>query len=202
MAEASDIALWTAQLSDPDPAKRAAAARAIRTTAFKRCFSECNHWIRDPEFLKLTSTAAVGTDDTQRVSFVVGIAVQPETFERICAANGSPQLANVPPDQDALEFELHFGAGGDVDILSTLDPGGSGAIARYLEKFGEGIQQLELNVTDVDAAAQLLRSRFGLTPIYPSTRPGADGTRINFFLAPAAGGAKCLIELVEPAGRR
>jgi len=31
----------------------------------------------------------------------VGIAVQPELFRQIRAANGSPRLAEVPPDQDA-----------------------------------------------------------------------------------------------------
>jgi hypothetical protein len=192
MAETADIAQWIAHLADRDRAKRTAAAEAIRTAAFDRCFSESNDWIRDERFLKV---ALHGAARRQPISFVVGIAVQPETFRRIHAANGSPRLANVPPEQDAMEFELRFGTG-DVDILTTR-PGGSGAIARYLERFGEGIQQVEVNVSNLDGATELLRTRFGLTPIYPASRPGADGTRINFFLAPAAGGAKCLIELVQ-----
>jgi methylmalonyl-CoA/ethylmalonyl-CoA epimerase len=145
---------------------------------------------------------ATGDPRWKRPPLVLGIAVQPETFEKIRAANGSPRLSDVPPDQDAKEFELHFGEKGDLDILTTREPGGSGAIARYLEKFGEGIQQIELNVTDVDRATEVLRARFGLTPIYPATRPGADGTRVNFFLVSAASGKKWLIELVEPAAER
>ena len=38
---------------------------------------------------------------------------------------------------------------------------------------------------------------FRLTPLYPKTRAGANGTRINFFLVPAPSGKKVLIELVE-----
>jgi len=204
MAESSEISLWIERLADPDAANRGAAAAALRAAAFERCFSGSNHWIRDREFLTFAKNPAADNareKDWQRVSFVAGIAVQPATFERIRAANGSPRLADVPPDQDALEFELHFSAGDNLDILTTCDPAGSGAIARYLQKFGQGIQQVEVNVTDVDRATQILRTKFGLTPIYAATRPGADGTRVNFFLAPAACGTKCLIELVEPAER-
>ena len=42
-----------------------------------------------------------------------------------------------------------------------------------------------------------MRTRFGIEPIYPETRAGADGTRINFFLAHADESRKILIELVE-----
>jgi len=194
MAEASDIALWITQLADADPAKRAAAARAAHRAAFTECFSESNDWIHDPEFLELTRPF-------EPLFFVVGIAVRPETFERIRLANAFPRLAEVPKNQDAIEFELHFGGEGDLDILTTCDLKGSGAIARYLEKFGEGIQQVEVNVSDVDRATALLSARFGIRPIYPTTQAGADHTRVNFFLLPAARGRKCLIELVEPASK-
>jgi hypothetical protein len=129
----------------------------------------------------------------------VGIAVHPETFQKIRAANNSPRLADVPADQDAQEFELHLEDSIELDILTTHAPGGSGAIARFLEKFGEGMQQVEIYVRDVDRATTILHSRFGLAPIYPATRAGADGTRVNFFLAAAPDGKKVLIELVEAA---
>jgi hypothetical protein len=129
----------------------------------------------------------------------VGIAVYPETFDRIHGANGFPRLADVPPDQDAKEFELHLAHALQLDILTTREPAGTGAIARYLEKFGEGIQQVELLARKVDAATEILRSRLGVQPIYPATRAGADGTRVNFFLASLPEKGKILIELVEPA---
>jgi len=54
----------------------------------------------------------------------VGLAVQRDTFGRIRVANETPRLAQVPPDQDAEEFELHFGKEVSLDILTTREPGG------------------------------------------------------------------------------
>jgi hypothetical protein len=126
--------------------------------------------------------------------------VQPGTFEKVREANGEPELARVPPDQDAMEFELEFSGHVRIDVLTTHTPGGTGAIARYLGRFGEGIQQVEFDVHDVDAASSILRRSFGLEPIYPATRAGANGTRVNFFLVAGSDGRKILIELVEKAG--
>ena len=53
---------------------------------------------------------------------------------------------------------------------------------------------MEIDVTDVDRATEILRTRFKLEPIYPATRPGANGTRVNFFLVTAS-------ERQESAGR-
>ncbi len=195
---AGDIALWITQLADPDPKRRLAAAHALREAASTECFGRSNHWIRDPEFCELLApSAATTTDDLRPLRFVAGIAVRPDRFEQIRRANGWPRLADVPDDQDVIEFELRFGQEGDLDILTTRDSKGSGVIARYLVKFGEGIQQVEVNVTDVDRATELLASRFGLRPIYSGARAGADQTRVNFFLVPSETGKKCLIELVE-----
>lgn len=130
----------------------------------------------------------------------VGIAVQPERFETIRTAFGHAHLADVPPDQDAKEFEVILRAV-RLDVLTTREPGGAGAIAKFLEKFGEGIQQVEYPTADVDRATETLRARFGLVPIYPATRPGADGTRVNFFLARTPDGKKVLVELVEAPAR-
>jgi hypothetical protein len=95
-----------------------------------------------------------------------------------------------------MEFEIHFPNSISLDILTTKDPAGSGAIARYLSKFGEGIQQVEFRCRDVDAATQILRTDFATTPIYPVSRSGANNTRINFFLI-ATENEKLLIELYE-----
>ena len=131
----------------------------------------------------------------------VGLAVGPSRFARIREASGSPRLAEVPPDQDAQEFELHLPGGLSIDVLTSKDPTGGGAIARYLQKFGEGIQQVEFRCKDVDRATQILQEKFALVPVYPETRPGADGTRVNFFLLTAPGTSKVLIELYEPSPR-
>lgn len=127
----------------------------------------------------------------------VGLAVQRETFVRIRIANGTPRLAEVPSDQDAEEFLLPCRPEIPLDILTTREPGGSGAIAKYLAKFGEGVQQVELLCSSVDQATQILKERFKIAAIYPATRPGADGTRVNFFLVSSPDGGKVLIELYE-----
>jgi tellurite resistance protein TerC len=150
-------------------------------------------WSEDEELARLLNALA------PRVT--VGIAVTAETFAAIRKANGSPRLADVPPDQDAMEFELHFGGDVRLDILTTKAPGAGGAIAKFLDKSGEGIQQVEIETSDVDRATEILRARFGVSPIYPATRPGANGTRVNFFLVAAAEGKKLLVELVESRGR-
>jgi hypothetical protein len=131
----------------------------------------------------------------------VGLAVTPQRFEKIREACGWPRLVEVPPDQDAQEFELHLPGGLSMDVLTSKDPAGSGAIAKYLGKFGEGIQQVEFRCKNVDRATQILEQKFEIKPVYPETRSGADGTRINFFLLSAPGTNKVLVELYELAPR-
>ncbi|HUE42819.1 MAG TPA: hypothetical protein VMP12_04605 [Candidatus Sulfotelmatobacter sp.] len=181
-----------AMLSSPDPGERAAAARDIYRAGRELADAASREWQSDPEFAALLEGFADNGPHT-----TVGVAVNPITFEATHAANGSPHLADVPPDQDAREFELYFGADAALDILTTRDAKGQGAIARYLSKFGEGIQQVEYRCKNVDGATALLQKKFGVAAVYPKTRPGANGTRINFFLARTAGNEKVLIELYE-----
>ncbi len=204
MAEGRDLAEWINSLADSDPAKRRAATMQLHSAGAALFLSATCEWLKDAEFRELArpfSADAAGEPNSANIPFSIGIAVEPGNFEKIRAANGSPRLAKVPPDQDAIEFEFRAGESGEFDILTTRDPGGPGAIARYLKKFGEGIQQIEVNVTSVNRATEILRTRFGLTPVYPETHAGANGTRVNFFLVPAAEGKRVLIELVEPAAK-
>ncbi len=46
-------------------------------------------------------------------------------------------------------------------------------------------------------ATDILKEKFGVAAIYPETRPGSDGTRVNFFLVPLPDKGKVLIELYE-----
>jgi tellurite resistance protein TerC len=176
-------------LASSNPADRRAAAEAIYRVGRARADLIVSGWGGDSEL----SALLLGP----RPIVTVGLAVGRETFALVHSANGSPRRAEVPPDQDAEEFELHFPRGVLLDILTTREPDGSGAIARYLAKFGEGVQQVEFRCTNVDRATQILNDKFGVAPIYPATRPGADGTRVNFFLVPSPGAGKVLIELYE-----
>lgn len=180
-------------LSSPDSSVRNAAAAEIYRSGRSRVDRAASSWFRNPELSALLGPEPVVT---------VGLAVQPTAFARIREANGAPTLAQVPPDQDAEEFELHFPENISVDILTTREPSGPGAIARYLSKFGEGVQQVEFCCADVDRATAILKEEFSIAPIYPQTRPGADGTRVNFFLVPTPDASKVLIELYTiPEGR-
>lgn len=178
-------------LTSGDDLVRAAAAGEIYRAGRAPADRVASEWLGDSEFsVLLQSSNPVVT---------VGLAVERETFVKIRVANGTPRLAEVPSDQDAEEFELHFPEGVSLDVLTTRAPGGPGAIASYLAKFGEGVQQVEFRCTNVDRATEILKEKFRVTAIYPATRPGSDGTRVNFFLVPAPDSRKVLIELYELA---
>jgi tellurite resistance protein TerC len=192
------------RLADSDPAQRAQVAQNIYSHGGMRTLNWLSEWSKDQDFKGLIAIDQFARRDgevTPWPRLTVGLAVIPETFEKIRVANGTPPLADAPADQDVIEFELDFAIGGvkyvHLDVLTTKTPGGNGAIARFLEKFGEGIQQIEIDVTDVDRATEILGTRFKVEPIYPATRPGANGTRVNFFLVTAHNNQKVLVELVE-----
>src|SRR5438045_5135811 len=177
---------WVAALWSPESRERESGATQIYEIGRSLVEQAALRWLEKAEF-----AALVGKD----LNVTVGLAVRPENFTRIRDANGWPRLAEVPPDQDASEFELHFGARVALDVLTPRNPQGSGPIAKFLSKFGEDIQQVELRCNNVDRAAAILREKFNLTSVYPEARPGADGTRVNFFLVNAADGSKILVEL-------
>jgi hypothetical protein len=179
---------WIEGLASRDADERAKAAAEIYRAGSQRAGSAVKTWWQNEELARLCGTNPAAT---------VGLAVQPLTFAKIREANDFPRLAQVPPEQDASEFELHFPGGVALDMLTTRDLGGTGAIARFLAKQGEGVQQVEFICEDVDRAAAILQSDFGVEPVYSSKRPGADGTRVNFFLVSPPDGQKVLIELYE-----
>lgn len=182
-----------ALLASDDARIREGAAKEIYSYGLAMAGRASGSWRKDTELMSLLGAPSP--------VMTVGVAVTPERFQEIHEANGSPRLSDVPPDQDAREFELHFAGGVALDILTTKDPNGAGAIARYLARFKGGIQQVEFRCQDVDRATEILRQRFGIVPVYPETRPGADGTRVNFFLLADPQGFKVLVELYESSER-
>lgn len=78
-----------------------------------------------------------------------------------------------------------------IELLEPIDS--EGAIAKYLEKRGEGIHHLALEVSDIQGMLKTLKEK-GVPLIDTEPRIGAGGARIA-FLHPKA--AKILIELVE-----
>jgi hypothetical protein len=190
--EGGEFAAFIRELSNADSSKRRNAAAAIFQRGCEMARAATSKW-----FLDLELTSCFLMTESGAPEATMGLAVKRARFNLIRTANGAPRLAEVPDDQDAEEFELDFSGGIRLDILTTRRPGSGGAIDRFLQRFGEGIQQIELQASDVDRATGILRARFGLAPIYPQTRAGGDGTRVNFFLVPAEQEKKVLIELVE-----
>ena len=178
-------------MSSSDPEVRVTAATEIHRLGRGLADHAVYPWWSDAELAKLLGAP--------NPFVTVGLAVHPARFDKIREAAGSPRLAEVPPDQDAREFEIHLPGGLSLDILTSQNPEGGGAIAKFLQKFGEGIQQVEYRCEDVDRATQILREKLSLNPVYPETRPGADGTRVNFYLVSAPAANKVLVELYEPA---
>jgi hypothetical protein len=181
-------------LAAEDPGRREKAAAEIFRRGCAAAEPVLKTWFADLEFRALVHNGPG--------LLTVGIAVSPERFAELHRRFGAPRLSEVPPDLDAREFELNFAHGVRLDILTTRDTQGAGAIAHFLARSGEGIQQVECEVHDVSRASQLLRERFSLEPIYPEPRLGAEGTRVNFVLAAAAEGRKVLIELVEVPSKK
>lgn len=181
------------KLSAEDESTRTAGALQIYRLGRQLADRAVSEWWKNAELSELLFAP--------KPIVTVGVAVRRETFRRIRTANGEPALANVPADQDAEEFELHFADDVELDVLTSKEPGGPGAIARFLEKFGEGVQQVEFRCSNVERAVAISRERFGVDFIYPQVRAGANGSRVNFALVgvpgAAGGNAKVLIELYE-----
>ncbi len=78
-----------------------------------------------------------------------------------------------------------------IELLESTDP--EGAIAKHIEKRGEGMHHLALRTDDIEGMLRDLKEK-GIQLIDEEPRTGAEGSRIA-FLHPR--GTKILLELVE-----
>ena len=102
----------------------------------------------------------------------------------------------VNEEQGVREAMLAVGESGScIQLLAPLNE--DSAIAKFLARNGEGIQQLAYRVADIDAVSQTLRGR-GVRLLYDVPKRGTAGSRVNFVHPKDAGGV--LVELVEPPG--
>ena len=180
---------YISKLAGADANERETAAYELFRLGCALAEPVLRNWFADRDF---RAQAAGGS-----ALLTVGLAVAPARFATIRARFGQPPLAEVPPEEDVLEFELAFAHGVRLDVLTPRTPDKEGAIAKFLARFGEGIQQVECDVRDVARAVEIVRRRFQLEPIYPEIRAGANQTQVNFFLVPVAENRKLLIELVQ-----
>lgn len=100
----------------------------------------------------------------------------------------------VNEDQGVREAMLAVGNSGScIQLLAPLSE--SSTIARFLERNGQGIQQLAYRVADIDVVCATLRER-GVRLLYDVPKSGTAGSRVNFVHPKDAGGV--LVELVQP----
>jgi hypothetical protein len=90
-------------MSAPDAEARVAAANEIHRIGRALADHAVFPWWSDQELSALL--------DGGNPFVTIGLAVSPERFQKIREASGLPRLADVPPDQDAQEFELHLPGG-------------------------------------------------------------------------------------------
>ena len=101
----------------------------------------------------------------------------------------------VNEEQGVREAMLAVGDSGTcIQLLAPLSD--DSPIAKFLDRHGEGIQQVAYGVDDIDATSEELRAR-GMRLLYDEAKRGTAGTRINFIHPKDAGGV--LVELVESA---
>jgi methylmalonyl-CoA epimerase len=80
-----------------------------------------------------------------------------------------------------------------IELLESTHP--EGAVAKHIEKRGEGLHHLALEVSDIHGALEILKKK-GIQLIDEKPRKGVEGTSIA-FLHPK--GTRILLEIVEPA---
>lgn len=98
-------------------------------------------------------------------------------------------------EQGVREAMMRVGESGScIQLLAPLSP--ESTIAKFLDRNGQGIQQLAYRVDDIDAVCATLRER-GLRLLYDTPKRGTSNSRVNFIHPKDARGI--LVELVEPA---
>jgi methylmalonyl-CoA/ethylmalonyl-CoA epimerase len=101
----------------------------------------------------------------------------------------------VNEEQGVREAMLAVGSSGScIQLLAPLRP--DSPIGRFLERSGEGIQQVAYAVDDVAAVSRTLRDR-GVRLLYDEPKRGTAGSLVNFVHPKDAMGV--LVELVQPA---
>ena len=88
------------------------------------------------------------------------------------------ELAHVEEVPEQQVRTAIFGEGmGRVELIcpTTRDSG----VAKFLEKRGEGLHHICIEVADIEAAMQALRDR-GAPLIDPTPKPGAGGAKVAF----------------------
>lgn len=124
----------------------------------------------------------------------IGIAVNnlkesAALFERLLGLKAHIEEA---PCQRVTEAIFRLGQGVEIDLLEPMGP--DSAVAKFLEKRGEGLHHIALEVDDIDADLEAMEGK-GVQLIDKQGREGVAG-KIGFLHPKSVNGV--LVELVQP----
>ena len=110
-------------------------------------------------------------------------------FEKLLGVKAHVQAV---ASQHVTEARFRIGNGAELNLVAADGP--ESAIAAFIEKRGEGLHHLALEVDDVDASLNAMEKQ-GIRLIDKAGREGAAG-RIGFLHPKSVNGV--LVELVQP----
>lgn len=127
----------------------------------------------------------------------IGIAVRnlDEALRLYHEALGLPLHGRESVESDGVNVAFLPAGDTELELLDATDP--ESPVARFIEKRGEGIHHIALEVDDVAETLKILRDR-GYRLIDEEPRIGAGGVRVAFVHPRSTGGV--LIELCEKGG--
>ena len=109
----------------------------------------------------------------------------------------SKLLGSGPYKQESVPSEkvvTSFFRVGDVKLELLESTSETGAIARFIEKRGEGLHHMAFEVSDIALETKRLQEQ-GFEILYEHPQPGADNKLVNFIHPKSAGGV--LIEVCQ-----
>ena len=124
----------------------------------------------------------------------IGIAVRSidRALEFYRDALGAEPVRRERVEPEQVEAAVLPAGGGRIELLEPTSP--DSVIARFLERRGEGMHHLALQVEDIEAAVAAVR-RSGRRLVVDKIQIGAEGYRYVFVHPACTGGV--LLELVE-----
>lgn len=127
----------------------------------------------------------------------IGIAVNnleesAPLFEKVLGVKAQYESAT---SQKVSEAVFKIGQGAEIDLLEPTGP--ESVVAKYLEKRGEGLHHVALEVDDVDKELKAAEIK-GIQLIDKTGREGVAG-KIGFLHPKSLAGV--MIELVQPGGK-
>ena len=127
----------------------------------------------------------------------IGIAVKDleKSNELFAKLLGTPQYKTEMVESENVNTSFFKIGESKIELLHATSP--ESAIAKYLDKKGEGIHHLAFAVEDIEKEVERLKAE-GFQPISEKPKKGADNKLVFFFHPKSANGV--LIELCQEIG--